>query len=84
MRAGCAPCPTWGDGRKYDTLGGVGPSYATGQYAPFHDYELVHWDANHDSAFATEYKGGNPHGTWMPLDASIGWGRQSSWGARTQ
>jgi hypothetical protein len=84
MDRGCAPCPAWGDARPYDSLAGVGPSYRNGQYAALKDYELVHWDPNHDSPYATEYKGGSPHGTWMPLDSSIGWHRQFSWGVRTQ
>jgi len=82
--AHCSPCAAFGDTRHDDPMAGVGPSYANGQFAPWKDYELVHWDSNHDSPFATQYKGGNPHGTWRPLDPSIGWGRQSSWGIRTQ
>jgi hypothetical protein len=86
LLANCAPCPNFGDSRRYDPLAGVGPSFADGQFSTFKDYELVHWDPNHDSPYATEYKAANPapHGTWMPLDSSIGWGRQRSWGIRTQ
>jgi hypothetical protein len=62
----------------------VGPSYARGQFAPWRDFQMVHWDPNHDSPWATQYKGGSPHGRWAPLDPSFGWARQVSWGIRSQ